>query len=111
MFGFSKHEKKQRTMLDDVQEVTRKLTVRGYRRIASQHGCAPTAKTTDDKIMEIHTKVCLAFSEAGERRGERIPADVKNFIVLKFLQLYEMSGEQFMGEHLGYEIDKYLREG
>lgn len=81
---------KQRTMLDDVQEVGRRLIIKGYRRIAVQHGCAPTAKTTDQNIMEIHTQVSKAFHQAAKQRGEQIPASIDNHIVLKFLQLYEM---------------------
>ena len=95
---------KQRTMLDDVQEVGGRLIVKGYRRIAAQHGCAPTAKTTDKKIIEIHTLVSNAFHQAAERRGERIPALFDNYIVLKFLQLYEMMGDHLQ-QHLEYEVN------
>ena len=98
-------------MLDEVQETSGKLIVRGYRQIAAQYGCAPTTKTTDQKIIEIYAKVGTAFHQAAERRGEHIPALVKNHIVLKFLQLFEMSGDAFLQEHLEYEINKYLREG
>jgi hypothetical protein len=101
---------KQRTMLDDVQAVSGRLIVKGYRRIAAQHGCAPTAKTTDQKIIEIHTLVSKAFHQAAERRGERIPALIDNHIVLKFLQVYEMMGDHLQ-QHLQYEVEKYLAEG
>jgi len=40
---------KQRTMLDDTQEVGGRLIIKGYRKIAALHGCAPTAKTTDTR--------------------------------------------------------------
>lgn len=102
---------KQRTMLDDAQEVSGRLIVKGYRRIAAQHGCAPTAKTTDQKIMEIYSKVSTAFHQAAEQRGERIPALFDNHIVIMFLQAYEMFGEQRLQEHLQYEVNKYLAEG
>jgi hypothetical protein len=102
---------KPRTMLDDAQETGGKLVIKGYRRIAAKHGCAPTSKTPDQKIMEIYSKVGTAFQEASERRGEHIPALFKNHIVLKFFQVYELSGDQFMQEHLQYEVNKYLREG
>jgi hypothetical protein len=46
---------KQSTMLNDVQAVSGRLIVKGYRRISAQHGCAPTSKTSDQKIIEIHT--------------------------------------------------------
>jgi hypothetical protein len=102
---------KPRSMLDAVQEVASRLIIRGYRKFASQHGCAPTSKTTDRKIIEIYTQVGAAFQGGAERRGERIPAPIKNSIVLHFLQLYEMSGDQFLQQHLQYETAKYLREG
>lgn len=101
---------KQRTMLDDVQDVGSRLIIKGYRKIAAQHGCAPTAKTTDQKIMEIYTLVTTAFHQAATQRGERIPALVDNYIVLKFFQLYEMLPGH-LEQHLQYEVKKYLAEG
>jgi hypothetical protein len=106
---------KKRTMLDDAQETSGKLVVKGYRRIAAQLGCAPTAKTTDQKIMEIYSTVSTAFNQAAERRGEHIPALYLNTIVLKFLKVYELFyGSPFpqrFQEHLQYEVNKYLAEG
>jgi FixJ family two-component response regulator len=106
-----KGTQKQRTMLDRAQEAGSKVVVIGYRRIAAQLGCAPTAKTTDQKIVEIYSKVGTAFQQAAEQRGEHIPALYLNTIVLKFLQVYEMLGEQRLQEHLQYEVNKYLAEG
>ena len=97
-------------MLDDVQDVGSRLIIKGYRKIAAQHGCAPTAKTTDQKIMEIYTLVTTAFHQAATQRGERIPALVDNYIVLKFFQLYEMLPGH-LEQHLQYEVKKYLAEG
>lgn len=102
---------KPRTMLDDAQEVSSRLIVKGYRRIAAQYGIAPTAKTTDQKIMEIYSTVVKAFHQAAERRGERIPALFDNHIVMKFFQVYEMLGEVRLQQHLQYEVNKYLAEG
>ncbi len=102
---------KPRTMLDEVQEVGGKLIVSGYRRLAQQNRCAPTGKTSDQKIVEIYSRVGTAFRQASEQRGERIPALILNYIVFKFLQVYEMMGEQMLQEHLQYEVDKYLAEG
>lgn len=102
---------KKRTLLDRAQESSSKVIVSGYRRIGAQLGCAPTAKTTDQKIIEIYTKVGTAFHEAAIRRGEHIPALYLNSIVLGFLKLYEMVGDQFVQQHLQYEVDKYLAEG
>lgn len=111
MFNFLKRETKQRTMLDDVKEITGRLLIRGYRRIGAQNQCAPTTKTTDDKIVEIYYKVIAAFDGAADQRRERIPAPIKNFIVLKFFQVYEMLGDVRLENHLKYEVEKYLTEG
>jgi hypothetical protein len=97
-------------LLDDVQEVSGRLIVKGYRRIAAQHSCAPTAKTTDRKILEIYTQVSTAFQKAEQQRGEHIPALYQNHIVLKFLQLYEMTPGHLQ-QHLQYEVEKYLAGG
>jgi hypothetical protein len=102
---------KQRTLLDDVQQVTNILVVRGYRKIAVQHNIAPTSKTTDQKLLEIYTMVLKAFRAASEQKGERIPATILNFISLKCFQVYEDMGEDFMREHLQYEVNKYLTSG
>lgn len=61
--------------------------------------------------MEIYSKVGTAFHQAAERRGERIPALVQNYIVLKFFQVYEMFGEEKLQGHIKYEAEKYLAEG
>jgi hypothetical protein len=102
---------KQQTVLDDVQKIGRRLIVKGYRRIAAQHSCAPTSKTTDQKIMEIYSQVSKSFHNAAGRRSEQIPALFENYIVLKFLQVHEMLGEQGFQGHLQYEVEKYLTEG
>jgi hypothetical protein len=61
-------------------EISGRLIVKGYRKIAVQHGCAPTAKTTDLKIIEIYTLVTTAFQQAAKQRGEQIPALFDNHI-------------------------------
>jgi hypothetical protein len=101
---------KPRTMLDDVQDVSARLIVKGYRKIASQYGCAPTAKTTDAKIFEIYKHVTTAFHQAAQQRGEHISAPFDNRIVLKFLHVFEMMPGNFE-KHLDYEVEKYLAEG
>ena len=103
--------RKKRTLLDATQEFGGKVIIQGYRKIAAQHGCAPTSKTTDQKIVQIYSKVGTAFKEAAQQRNEHIRADYVNTIVLKFFQVYELSGEEFMDEHLHYELQKYLAEG
>jgi hypothetical protein len=102
---------KPRTMLDEVDEVLGRIIPKGYRRLGALHNIAPTAKITDQKIMEIYSKVATAFQETAKQRGEHIPALYLNHIVWMFIQNYEMTGEKFMLEHLQYEVDKYLREG
>lgn len=102
---------KPRMLLDEVQEVGGKLIISGYRQLARHQSCAPTSKTSDEKIIEIYKKVGTAFREASKQRGEHIPAGTLNFIVWKFLQMYEMMGEAMLHAHLEYEVNKYLREG
>ena len=102
---------KPRTILDDAQEISGRLTVKGYRKLCALHNIAPTAKTTDQKIVEIYSTVSAAFREAAKQRGEHIPALYLNHIVWMFIQNYETFGDKFMQEHLKYEVSKYLREG
>ena len=69
--------------------------------------------------MEIYSKVVTAFSQAGEKRAEHIPAGCLNTITMEFLHMYEdlcegigkKEAEDFLGEHLAYEIEKYLAVG
>jgi hypothetical protein len=100
-----------RTLLDQVQETGGKLIVSGYRRLAAQQGCAPTAATSDREIMEIYKKVGTAFREASKQRGEQLPAGTINYIVWKFIQVKEMMGAAMLDSHLAYELQKYLSEG
>lgn len=101
-------------MLDSVQGVGGRLIVRGYRRLAAELGCAPTAKTTDKKILEVYAHVGTAFHEGEQRRGEHIPAPYLNTIVWQFLQLYETLGpecERAFQNHLQYEVERFVAEG
>ena len=100
-----------RTLLDDVQDAGGKLVVGGYRRIAAQRGCAPTAKTSDAKIIEIYARVGTAFRDVANERGEPFPAAIHNNIVLFFLQLSETMGDAMMESHLAYELDKFRSHG
>lgn len=100
-----------RTMLDEVQEVGEKLIVSGYRRLAAQHECAPTAKTSDQQIINIYKEAGTAFRKVADQRGEHLPAGTINYIVWKFLQVSEMLGNEMVDEHLTYELQKYLQEG
>lgn len=96
---------------DQIQQNAGEVVVAAYRKLAALEGCAPTAKTSDAKILEIYTKTLKAFRDVARQRGERLPAEKVNAIVLKFLTCYEMLGETFINSHLVYETDKYRREG
>jgi hypothetical protein len=110
LFKKSKNKKK-KTKLDEAQELSGVLIVNSYRKLAELNESAPTSKTPDQKIIEIYQKVGSAFREAAAERGEHIPAGYLNTIVYKFLQIYEMMGEDMLYEHLKYEIEKYIEEG
>jgi len=88
-----------------------KLIVTGYRGLSAQHGWAPTTATTDQQIIEIYRKVGTAFKEVARQRGEELKAGWLNTVVLKFFQVNEKMGGDFMEEHLSYELDKYRQEG
>lgn len=108
----STNRKKQPTNLHkEIREVAEPLIVDSYRKIAFQKGIAPTSITSDNKIIEIYSRVGSAFKEASKQRNEHIQAGYINTIVLKFIQIYEIGGDTMFKEHLGYEIKKYLIEG
>lgn len=96
---------------NNLRDVAGMMVVNGYRRIAKNHGLAPTAKTSDEKIQDIYELIVDSFRAAAERSGERIPALQLNGIALKFYQVYEELGEEMMHEHLEYEINRYLELG
>ena len=100
-----------RTLLDTATKASAGVIVAGYRRIAAQHGCAPTQQTSDQEIIEIYTLVTTGFNRTAEERAERIPALQLNHIVLKFLQMQEDLGPEIMARHLKYEIEKYAASG
>jgi hypothetical protein len=111
MLSIFKSDDKPQTMLDAVRQATERLAIKCYRKVAAEHGCAPTKKIQDQTIAEIYTKVTAAFEQAASQRGEDLPLNFANFIVLKFLQVYEMFGEQRFQSHLEYEVTKYISEG
>ena len=108
LFGLTKQS---RTMLDEVQEVGEKLVVAGYRRLAVHTGCAPTAKTSDQQIVETYKLVGNAFRKTANQRGERLPGEILNYIVWKFLLVKERLGDDMVDQHLAYAIKKYHQEG
>jgi hypothetical protein len=85
--------------------------VKRLRNIGEYNKTAPTEKISDEKIIEIYTLICSSFRKASLQRHERIPANNLNTIAMKFFNLYEEFGENFMKEHLEYELNKYKKEG
>jgi hypothetical protein len=85
--------------------------VKRLRNIGEYNNTAPTDKTSDEKVIEIYTLICTSFRKASLERQERIPANNLNTIAIKFFKVYEDFGENFMQDHLKYEVDKYLKEG
>jgi hypothetical protein len=85
--------------------------VKRFRQIGEYNNTAPTQTISDEKIIEIYTKICTSFRKASLERQERIPANNLNTIAMKFFKVYEDFGENFMQDHLKYEVDKYLKEG
>jgi hypothetical protein len=85
--------------------------VKRLRGIGEYNNTAPSSKTTDEKIIEIYRLICSSFRDQAELRNERIKSNCLNTIALKFFNVYEEFGEDFMKEHLEYELDKYLKEG
>ena len=81
------------------------------RNIGEYNNTAPTVKTSDEKIIEIYTLICTSFRKASSEKQERIPANNLNTIAMKFFKVYEEFGEDFMQEHLEYELKKYTTEG
>lgn len=89
----------------------RELLVPHYRELGAALGCAPTAKTSDDRIMEIFDLVTMGFNMASKKRGERIPASVLDRLVFNFMGVYESLPEELANERLRYELARYLRDG
>lgn len=104
-------KKRPKTVLDKAQELAGPVIVNGYRQLAAANGSAPSAKTSDQKIIEIYQQVGSAFREASKERNEYLPAGYMNTIVFNFFQVYEMMGDTMFYEHLKYEVDKYINEG
>ena len=89
----------------------RELLVPHYRELGAALGCAPTAKTSDDRIMEIFERVTTAFCMAAKKRGERLPVSILDRIVFNFMCIYEEYPQDVANERLKYELARYLRDG
>lgn len=110
IFGIFRVQR-QNSLSGRAQEMAKYLIIRKYRQLADINNCAPTSKTTDQTILDIYDRVVAAFNQVAESKNERIPAVNMNSIVFKFVQVYEMTGENHFEQHLKYEIDKYINEG
>lgn len=104
-------KKEPRTAFDELQDLATPLIVNGYRHLGQANNCAPTSKTSDQKIMEIYQQVGSGFREASDQRNEYLPAGHMNTVVFKFLNIYEMMGQHMFNEHLKYEVSRYIHEG
>jgi hypothetical protein len=85
--------------------------VKRLRKLGECNNTAPSVKTSDEKIIEIYTLICSSFRKASSVKQEQIPANNLNTIAMKFFKVYEEFGEDFMKEHLEYELKKYDKEG
>ena len=85
--------------------------VKRLRSIGEHNNTSPTENISDEKIIEIYTLICSSFRKASSEKQERIPADNLNTLAMKFFKVYEEFGEDFMQEHLQYELKKYTIEG
>lgn len=85
--------------------------IRRLRSLGKFNNTAPTDKTSDEKVIEIYQLICSSFRNASNERNERIPTDNLNTIAMKFFNVYEQFGEDFMKEHLEFELEKYRKEG
>jgi hypothetical protein len=85
--------------------------IKRLREIGKYNNTAPTDKTSDEKVIEIYQLICSSFRNSSTKRNERIPADNLNTIAMKFFNVYEQFGEDFMKEHLEFELEKYRKEG
>lgn len=103
------------TALEQAEALAGPLIVDGYRRhaaaaAAAGDALAPTAKTSDARILDVYRTVGTAFREVAGRRGEHLPAGVLNAIVLGFFQVDEMGGD-LLDAHLAYELNLYETQG
>lgn len=85
--------------------------VKRLRSIGEHNNTSPTENISDEKIIEIYTLICTSFRKASSESNERIPANSLNTIAMKFFKVYEEFGEDFMQEHLQYQLKKYTTEG
>ena len=96
---------------DSFEDKINTSIIKRLRNIGEYNNTAPTEKTSDEKVIEIYQLICSSFRDASNKKNERIPADNLNTIAMKFFNVYEQFGEDFMKEHLEFELEKYRKEG
>ena len=96
---------------DSFEDKLNTSLVKRLRELGEYNNTAPTENISDEKIIEIYTLICSSFRKASSDKQERIPANNLNTIAMKFFKVYEEFGEDFMQEHLEYELKKYANEG
>jgi hypothetical protein len=112
VFYFSYYILKRKPQLpDSLEDKLNASLVKRLRNIGKYNNTAPTEIISDEKIIEIYTLICTSFRKASSEKQERIPANSLNSIAMKFFKVYEDFGEDFMQEHLKYELKKYVTEG
>ena len=85
--------------------------IRKFRKIGKAKNSAPSDKTSDDKILEIYMLVIYNFTRASIGKKERIPVENLDIIALKFFNVYEEFGDDFLKHHLEYELNYFRHNG
>lgn len=85
--------------------------IRKFRKIGKVKNSAPSDKTSDDKIIEIYMLVIYNFTRASIEKKPRIPVENLDIIALKFFNVYEEFGDDFLKHHLEYELNYFRHNG
>lgn len=96
-----------RTAFDEVHDVV----VAGFRLAAKEYSIAPSAKTSDDEILQIYSLTLNAWRDASKLRNEQIPVTFINYIALQFMQAYENMGQKIFASQFEYELQRYIDNG
>jgi hypothetical protein len=86
-------------------------TAQQFREWAADRGIALTEKTSDALIAKVFHRVVKGFPAMPEHGIEHVSVNTCGFIVLQMLKLNELSGTQFMWEHLAYQVNYYRENG
>lgn len=116
LFSFLSGLFKPKSEYDKLMDKVGPLLVEAYRTIAEERGIAPTRATSDKEIVSIYLEVEAAFKQAAQQRGETIPQENINTIVLYCYQYYEgmnstKKDKTMFDIQLQYELKQYLEKG